>query len=61
MIRTACKLMMGSPSRKEDTSHFWTIDENGNIHDPASDVVDENYDYKGKEVDPTKIKIELGI
>lgn len=55
------KLMKGPPAynHSECTSHFWTVDEKGNVRDYASDVVPDDYAYVGREVDPDSVKEEL--
>lgn len=50
-------LFKGPPEPKElfwkqDTAHFWAVDEDGKVHDPTSDRY-PGYDYsKGKKVKP---------
>ena len=53
------KLMMGPPGYPSDTSHFWVVDNQGKVHETTPDRVPRSYKYKGKEVDPVSISLEL--
>lgn len=55
------RLVMGPPGQPGDTSHFWTLKQDGSVYDPTPEAVTPDYKYEGRIVDPQSIKEELGI
>jgi 8-oxo-dGTP pyrophosphatase MutT (NUDIX family) len=55
-------LVMGPPGRKEDTAHFWVVDQDGEVVDLYPEAVSKDYPYQqGKVVDHRSIRRQLGI